>query len=650
MTIAHEKLIDAWPWLRQLVDENREAIALQNQIANDAKAWGEGQDAGYLYRGGRLAQVEERLAELGPSLDELSKQFIQASLEAKEAEQRAEAERIQKEETLRQQQATAHRFLRFTQGLSLAVVVAVVALIAAVILGNSARQQATIADEARGMAEAAQATSDANAALASFREAEALVAQATATFNEEIAVTREAMALTAEAEAREAEAEVQKLKRVIQSLQLAAQAELASQNNDELARRLAIMAVQTTYQFDGSTAGEVRVILCKVLSFSCGVRFDEYTDGIESVKFRPDGTLILITSYYEGVARLRKASDGQWISTFGVGGERVTFATFDPTGNFIVTGGDGGTVTIWDTIGNELAVLSGHTETITAIAFSPDGETIVTASGDRTARIWSGLGVEIDNAVTVVSHEDWVTAALFSPDGQNILTASLDGTVRVWDRQGNELLRLVGHTAGIYLVEYSPDGQNVLTASVDGTARLWDGSGEPLLLLVDEDSWFKSATFSADGQTILTVNANGTAKLWNSRTADELTTFEGDNSIQFGAFSLDGKQVVTVSEDNFARLWDSATGELLDSLEGPVGQVLAAAFNQEFNGFRLVTARVDNSIWLWDFDPGIVGTLLFEAQARLTEAFSEDECKLYFREDTSACPTTLEALFPRRDE
>ncbi len=32
VTIAHEKLIDAWPWLRQLVDENREMIALQNQI------------------------------------------------------------------------------------------------------------------------------------------------------------------------------------------------------------------------------------------------------------------------------------------------------------------------------------------------------------------------------------------------------------------------------------------------------------------------------------------------------------------------------------------------------------------------------------------------------------------------------------------
>ena len=39
VTLAHEKLIDAWEWLRRLVNENREAIALQNTIAEDARVW-----------------------------------------------------------------------------------------------------------------------------------------------------------------------------------------------------------------------------------------------------------------------------------------------------------------------------------------------------------------------------------------------------------------------------------------------------------------------------------------------------------------------------------------------------------------------------------------------------------------------------------
>jgi len=86
VTIAHEKLIDAWPWLRQLVDENREIIALQNQIHRDGRAWKEKRDAGYLYRGGRLIQVEEKLDALSPSLDALSQEFIQVSMDQRQQE------------------------------------------------------------------------------------------------------------------------------------------------------------------------------------------------------------------------------------------------------------------------------------------------------------------------------------------------------------------------------------------------------------------------------------------------------------------------------------------------------------------------------------------------------------------------------------
>lgn len=94
ITLAHEKLLDAWPWLRQLVNENREMIILQNQVNDDAAAWAKEKDTGYLYRGGRLIQVEERLEALTPSLDTLSQKFIQASrderqkeIEAKKAQQ-----------------------------------------------------------------------------------------------------------------------------------------------------------------------------------------------------------------------------------------------------------------------------------------------------------------------------------------------------------------------------------------------------------------------------------------------------------------------------------------------------------------------------------------------------------------------------------
>lgn len=60
VTLAHEKLLSAWTWLRKLVDENRDVIAVQNEIINDAKEWNENQrDDSFLYRGARLANVRE---------------------------------------------------------------------------------------------------------------------------------------------------------------------------------------------------------------------------------------------------------------------------------------------------------------------------------------------------------------------------------------------------------------------------------------------------------------------------------------------------------------------------------------------------------------------------------------------------------------
>ncbi|MCP4428587.1 MAG: hypothetical protein GY803_29225, partial [Chloroflexi bacterium] len=86
VTLAHEKLIDAWPGLRQVVDENREMISLQNQINDDAATWAKEKDASFLYRGGQLIQVEEQLEASKPDLNELSQAFIQASLAQRQQE------------------------------------------------------------------------------------------------------------------------------------------------------------------------------------------------------------------------------------------------------------------------------------------------------------------------------------------------------------------------------------------------------------------------------------------------------------------------------------------------------------------------------------------------------------------------------------
>src|SRR5690606_33495285 len=90
VTISHEKLIEAWPWLKELVDENRDVIALQNQIASDAKEWEEsGRDPSYLYTGARLGTVREKMAEQKLVLSGLSQDYIEQSIALQESERKA---------------------------------------------------------------------------------------------------------------------------------------------------------------------------------------------------------------------------------------------------------------------------------------------------------------------------------------------------------------------------------------------------------------------------------------------------------------------------------------------------------------------------------------------------------------------------------
>jgi hypothetical protein len=81
VTLAHEKLIDAWPWLQELVNENRDVIALQNEIAIHAKEWDDHErDASYLYTGARMATAWERIKHL--NLGETAQLFLKASSKA----------------------------------------------------------------------------------------------------------------------------------------------------------------------------------------------------------------------------------------------------------------------------------------------------------------------------------------------------------------------------------------------------------------------------------------------------------------------------------------------------------------------------------------------------------------------------------------
>ena len=85
--VAHEALIREWGTLRKWLDEDREGLRLHRHLAESAMEWKRrGRDAGELYRGVRLQQLQEWLKEKGDSLSALEGEFVKASQSVKRQE------------------------------------------------------------------------------------------------------------------------------------------------------------------------------------------------------------------------------------------------------------------------------------------------------------------------------------------------------------------------------------------------------------------------------------------------------------------------------------------------------------------------------------------------------------------------------------
>ena len=78
--VAHEALIREWPTLRRWLEADREALLTHRRLTEEAEEWAElDRDAGALYRGLRLGQAEEWAADHAAEMNDLEREFLEAS-------------------------------------------------------------------------------------------------------------------------------------------------------------------------------------------------------------------------------------------------------------------------------------------------------------------------------------------------------------------------------------------------------------------------------------------------------------------------------------------------------------------------------------------------------------------------------------------
>ncbi|MBE0670040.1 MAG: hypothetical protein IH588_05585, partial [Anaerolineales bacterium] len=303
VTISHEKLIDAWPWLKRLVNENRDVIALQNEISADAKEWEDRKrDTSYLYTGGRLASVREQFEKQKIALGHLAQEFVRAG---------------------RARQRRTQALLTSTVS-----VILIAAILASVVFQNQARANIEIANTAQAastfaIAQQERAQENANEALSRQLASQAQSLNFAASSNQMVSSLLN-----------------------IQSMKLFPNRDAASFliNTNLSSHPISRMTHDNVVNFVVFSPNGKYVVsggddtTARVWETITGNEIVRMTHGnsVNSVDFSPDGEYV-VSGSDDFTARVWEASTGKEISRM-IHDDVVYSVTFSPDGKYVVSG------------------------------------------------------------------------------------------------------------------------------------------------------------------------------------------------------------------------------------------------------------------------------------------------------------------------
>ncbi|MFI6024988.1 nSTAND1 domain-containing NTPase [Amycolatopsis magusensis] len=620
--IAHEALIRSWPRLREWLTENREALHLHRRLTEAAADWdSHDRDPGLLYRGARLAAWESRPV---TALNDQERAFLTAG--------RAGA--------LREQAVTRRRRNMVVMGLSCA-------LVAVSFLAGLAAVQAGRVVTERDLASHREQVATARAELA--RQPELGLSLAVRAYDaspsgEAAAVLRQAVADSRGRAALDtgqghlSGLAVSAGGAKVASAGLDGTVRIWDRAGDALGERPTVLAtggpvtgidfspddrLLATVGADGAAA---------LWEVGSGVRqrtLPGHSGNVNAVAFGPSGQLA--TGGDDGTVRLwdPAAAEPRVLTAPG----RVLSLAFDPRGQRLAAGGDDRAVRVWPAgTPGEPEVLPGHTHHVKALDFSHDGGRLASAGGDGSLRVWH-LGGERPPAV-FDSHTSELTSVAFGPDGRSVVTGGNDGALRLWEvTTRTEPFVLRGHEGGVAAVRFSPDGTRLVSAGADGTVRLWDpAGGEVLALPAGHQGPAMDTAVTPDEATVVSGGYDGTVRVWRTGTGAPPTVLQGDQPTVLGvAVSADGRRAAALGEDRVIRVWDTGSGRLLLTQPSDA-DALGVALSPD--GLLVSGSGPEGSVHLWRVDEPHRSTVLrgHRHSVRRT-AFSPDGGRLVSASD-----------------
>jgi WD40 repeat protein len=276
---------------------------------------------------------------------------------------------------------------------------------------------------------------------------------------------------------------------------------------------------------------------------------------------------------------------------------------YSPDGQILVTGGQDGTVRLWNAAnGDALAVLREHTSCVNDLDFSPDGDTFVSSSCDKTIKLWSSSHRKVLATLTEHTHE--VDGCRFIDEGRTLASMSrhIDKReVRLWD-VATRTMRTDWPSAGEGGQGFvaSRTGERLVTYSND-QAAIWQRRNDTWALSHRSDriAHDRIGVFSKDEEYLIVPQWRhyvSTYRLSDGLLINQLN--DHSDMVNGLAISPSGDQLATASSDSSVRVFDFPSGLRQHCLLGHHGRVWRVVWSPA--GDSLATVGADGTARIWD--------------------------------------------------